>query len=83
MAEEKLIGEITHYFGHIGVGIILLNDELRVGDKIRIKGVSSEFEQTVDSMQVDHKEITMAKAGDEVGLKMGQKVRDGEQVFKI
>lgn len=82
MAEGKLIGKITHYFGNINVGIIELSDELNVGDVIQIKGTGEGFEQTVDSMQVDHKEIKSAKAGDQVGLKVAQKVKEGDQVFK-
>lgn len=83
MAEEKLIGKITHYFGNIGVGIIGLTDSLRVGDKIHIKDSATDFEQTVNSMQVDHKDIGEAKSGDEVGVKLEQKVREGDSVYKI
>jgi len=82
-AEEKLIGKITHYFGNIGVGIIGLTDSFSVGGKIHIKGASTDFEQEVVSMQVDHKDINEAKSGDEVGVKLEQKVREGDIVYKI
>jgi len=83
MAEEKLIGKITHYFGNIGVGIIGLTDSLRVGDKIRVKDSAADFEQVVGSMQVDHKEISEAKTGDEVGVKLEQKAKEGDKVYKV
>ena len=82
MAEEKLIGKIIHYFGNINVGIIELSDGLKVGDKIHIKSSVTDFEQAVDSMQVEHQSIEVAKAGDQVGLKVAQKVKEGDQVFK-
>ncbi|MDD2753316.1 MAG: translation elongation factor-like protein [Candidatus Portnoybacteria bacterium] len=83
MAEEKLIGKITHYFGNIGVGIIGLTDSFRVGDRIRVKGSTTDFEQAVNSMQVDRKDISEAKSGDEVGVKLEQKVKEGDKVYKI
>lgn len=82
--EEKLIGKITHYFTNIGVGVIEITEgDLKVGDKIHIKGATSDFEQTVDSMQIEHENIEKAKKGDAIGLKVGQQVREGDQVFKI
>lgn len=82
--EEKLIGKITHYFTNIGVGVIeITQGDLKVGDKIHIKGATSDFEQAVDSMQVEHENIEKAKKGDAIGLKVDQQVREGDQVFKI
>ncbi len=84
MAEEgKLIGKITHYFGNIGVAVIELTDTLKEGEKIKIMGGETDFEQTVDSMEVDHKKVDKAKKGDGVGLKVSQKVREGYKVYKI
>jgi putative protease len=83
MAEEKLIGKISHYYKNINVGIIELGDELAVGDKIRIKGVSTDFEQAVDSMQIEHEAVEKAGAGKGVGIKVSEKVREGDQVFKV
>lgn len=83
MAEEKLIGKIVHYYTNIGVGIIELSDSLRVGDKIHIKGHNSDFEQAVDSMQIEHKGVESAKVGDAVGLKVAEKIREGDEVFKM
>jgi len=83
MAEEKKIGTVSHYFGKIGVGIIKLSDVLKVGDKIKIKGATSDFEQEVGSMQVNHEDIKEAKSGDEVGVKLDDKVREGDEVSLV
>ncbi|MCD6471063.1 hypothetical protein J7K86_00850 [bacterium] len=83
MAEEKEIGKITHYFGKIGVAVIELSDELKVGDNIHIVGGNRDFTQVVDSMQIEHQSINEAKSGDVVGLKVDQAVREGDKVFKI
>ncbi|MCL5407259.1 MAG: translation elongation factor-like protein [Patescibacteria group bacterium] len=81
--EGKLIGTISHYYSKIGVGIIDLKDGLKVGDKIKIKGHSTDIEQDVDSIQVDHAEVEEAKKGDVIGLKVTDKVREGDQVYKV
>lgn len=80
---EKKIGEITHYFDHIPAGIIKLTDALKVGEKIHIKGATTDFEQEITSMQVDHKDIEEAKAKDEVGVQTTDRVREGDEVFLV
>ena len=82
--EGKLVGVITHYFSHIEVGVIKLSAPLKQGDEIRVVGgESTDFNQAVDSMQVDHKEVKFAKKGDDVGLKVSEKVREGYKVYKV
>ena len=81
--EEKEVGTITHYFGKISVGIIQLTDSLKIGDKIHIKGAHDDFEQVVDSMQIERDKITEGKAGDAVGIKVAQKVHPNDKVLKI
>jgi len=81
--EGKLIGKITHYFGHIGVGVIELTDTLKVGDTIRIVGGETDFTQAVESMEIEHQKFKEAKAGDSVGLKVSQKVREDYKVYKL
>jgi len=82
--KEKPIGEIVHYFSHIGVGVIKLSAPLSVGDTIRIAGgENTDFEQTVESMEIDHKKIKKAKKGDEAGLKIKEKAREGYKVYKL
>jgi len=83
MAEEKSIGKISHFFGNISVGIIELAGNLNVGDKIHIKGSSTDFEQTIDSMQIEHEDVSNAKKGDAVGIKVAQKVKEGDGVYKV
>ena len=82
--EKDLIGEVIHYFSNISVAVMKLSAGLSVGDTIRIVGgEGTDFNQTVDSMEVDHKKIEKAKKGDEVGLKVNEKVREGYKVYKV
>jgi len=81
--EGKLIGKVTHYFGNIGVAVLELTDTLKVGDTIRIVGGATDFTQTVESMEIEHKKFQEAKAGDSAGLKVEQKVREGYKVYKL
>jgi len=87
MAEEKkeeLIGKITHFFGKIKVGIIeITKGGLAVGDTIHIKGSTTDFEQKVDSMQVEHETVDKAKKGDVIGVKVKEKVREADEVYKV
>lgn len=87
MAEEKkeeLVGKITHYFGKIKVGIIEITKAgLTAGDKIHIKGSTTDFEEEVKSMQIEHEKIEKAKKGDVIGLKIKEKVREGDEVYKV
>ena len=80
---EEKIGDVTHYFGHIPAGIIKLTGTLKVGDKLHFKGATTDFEQEVAEMQVDHKAIEEAKSGDEVGVKTTDRVREGDEVFLV
>ena len=79
--KEKLIGEITHYYGKLGVVIVKFSQGVSVGDKIHFKGTHTDFVQEIKSMQYDHKEIDKAKKGQEVGIKVGEKVHDSDKVY--
>ncbi len=81
--EGKLIGRITHFFGNIGVAVIEVSDRLRAGDTIRIVGGNVDFEEKVDSMEMDHQRVSEAKKGNSVGVKVSQKVHEGYKVFRI
>lgn len=83
MPEEKEIGKITHYYGHLSVGIVELSDALKVGDTIHIKGHTSDFNQTVDSMQIEHVNVSEAKPKDVIGIKVNQKVHPNDKVYKV
>lgn len=80
--KPKLIGRVTHYFGNIGVAAIKLSAPLAQGDSVRIEGGETAFSQEVGSMQVDHKPVARAKKGDEIGLKVKKKAREGYRVYK-
>jgi translation elongation factor EF-1alpha len=84
MAEEKkLVGKVTHYFTDIGVAVIELEDIVNVGDEISIEGATTNFTQKIESMQIEHKSVEEAKKGDSIGLKVTDRVREGDQVFKV
>ena len=78
---EKEIGVVTHYFGKISVGIIKLKGQIKVGDWIHIKGANSDFIQVISSMQINHKNVSSAKKGDEIGVKVIQPVHESDKVF--
>ncbi|MFA5125045.1 MAG: hypothetical protein WC473_04475 [Patescibacteria group bacterium] len=80
---EEKIGKITHYFGKIGVGVIELTDgQLAVGDTIKVRGGDREFEQVVNSLQIDRAEVPLANVGQVVGFKTDQPVKEDDEVFK-
>ncbi len=83
MAQEQPIGTITHLYSHLGVGIIALTAPLKVGDTIKVKGHTTDFTQKVDSLQLNHQDIPQAKSGDDVGVKLDDKVRSGDTVFLV
>jgi len=82
MAEKKLIGKVTHYYGKIGVAVIDLEDELKVGDKISVEGKSTNLQQTVESMEIEHQKVQSANKTS-IGLKTADRVREGDLVYKI
>ena len=77
------VGKVTHYYGKLGVAIVALSAPLKVGDKIKVEGNRTEFEQAVDSMEVDRAPVTAAKKGDVVGMKVHEKVSEGATVYKL
>jgi translation elongation factor EF-1alpha len=82
-ASEKPIGRVTHYFGHLGVMALDLTDVLTVGSKVHVKGHTTDLVLTVESMQIEHQNVSEAKAGDSVGIRVPEKVRPGDQVFRV
>lgn len=78
----KPIGKITHFFDKISVAVVKLDAPLKIGDKIRIEGRGKSFTQAVDSMQVEHEQLTAARKGQEVGMKVKEAVKDGDLVYK-
>ena len=82
MAEE-VIGTVSDFFAHPVVAAIELTAPLKVGDKIRIKGHTTDLELTVQSMQIEHENVNEAKAGDSIGVKVSEHVRKHDTVYKI
>lgn len=79
----KEVGKITHYFDKIGVAVVNLSGNLKIGDKIRIKGNQTDFEQTVESIQIDKNPVKDAKKGQAIGLKVTNPVRENDRVYLI
>lgn len=83
MAEQE-IGAVTHYFDKISVAAIrLAKGTLRSGDVIRIEGHSTDFEQVVSSIQIEHLSVTEAKQGDAIGIKVTKPVHEHDKVFRV
>jgi putative protease len=77
------VGEVTHYFTQISVAVVDLSGPLKVGDRIAIKGMTTNFEMTVASMQVEGTNIEEAGAGDDIGMKVDNRVRQGDIVYRL
>lgn len=81
---EQPIGRVTHYFDHLKVAVISLGKgaALKVGDKIRIEGGELDYEQKIESLQIDHEAVQSVKAGDDFGTKVKKKVHEGYRVYR-
>jgi len=84
LTEENVVevGRITHFFPKISVAVIELRESLKVGDTIAVKGPTTDFEQPVESMQIEHKDVQKAEAGQSIGLKVAERVRETDLVYK-
>ena len=82
-SEGNLIGLITHYFPHVQAAVIKIKKPIIIGDTLKIKGHTTDLTQIVSSMQIDRVEISSAKKGDEIGLQVSSRVRQGDKVYKI
>lgn len=79
---DQAIGTVTHYFGHLSVAAVTLTDTLRIGDRIHIHGHTTDFEQSVDSMEVDHAKVESARPGDDVALAVRDHVREHDRIYR-
>lgn len=84
MSEEDVveIGHITHFFSKINVAVIELKAPLKVGDTIVVKGPTTDFQQVVESMQIEHNNVQTGEAGQSIGLKVIQRVRETDIVYR-
>ena len=80
---EKEVGKVSSYFSHVEVAAIKLSAPLKVGDKIHIKGNTTDFEKVVDSIQIEKKDVKKAKKGDHIGIKVSEKVRPNDTLFLV
>ena len=83
MTDEIKAGLVEKFFAKPSVAVIKLEVEINLGDSIHFKGNTTDFTQTVDSMQLDHVIFTKAPAGSSIGIKVKDRVRAGDDVFKI
>ena len=81
--KEKKIGVVSDYFSHVEVAAIKLLGKLKVGERIHIKGTTTDFEQEVDSIQIERKPVKEAKKGDHIGIKVADRTRPGDKVYLI
>jgi translation elongation factor EF-Tu-like GTPase len=82
MPEEK-VGVVKDYFAKVGVAGIDVSGQLKVGDTIHIKGHTTDLEQVVESMQIEHDQVEEVKAGDSIGIKVSERCRDGDTVYRV
>jgi len=82
--EEKEVGKVISFFAKIGVAAIeITQEELAAGDTIHIKGHTTDLQQMVESMQVEKESVTIAKIGDKIGIKVKDRVRSHDTVYKV
>jgi selenocysteine-specific translation elongation factor len=81
--KEKAVGKVSDFFAHVVVAGIDMTGKLKVGDKIHIKGHTTDIEMDLTSMQIDNKDVTQAKKGQSVGIKVPERVRPGDVVYKV
>ena len=82
-AKEKEIGRVSSYFSHVSVAAIKLSGKLKIGDKVHVKGATTDFEIPVKSIQIERKDVKTAKKGDHIGIKVPEKVRPNDRVFLV
>ena len=81
--KETQVGKVTHFYDKISVGVIELSGGLKVGDKIHIQGAHDDFEQTVESMQLEHKNIQSGKKGQAIAIKVDQPAHQNDKILKV
>ncbi len=79
----KRVGTVTHYFDHLSVAVLALTEGIRLGDTLHFLGHSTDFKQQVASLQIEHKEVESAKPGEDVAMKVTQRVHPNDSIFRI
>ncbi len=80
---EKLIGRVKHYYSHLGVAVLELDDGLQVSDAIHLRGHTTDLKQRVESLEIDKRQVLSVGPGAEVALKVGERVREGDAIYKV
>lgn len=83
MASGERVGTVSHYFDEPQVGAIDLEETIEVGDVLRFEGHTTDFQQAITSMEVDHQPVELAGPGDEVAVKVEERVREGDEVYRV
>ena len=83
MADKDLVGKVIHYFDKIGVAVVKLSKALKVGDKVKFVHGEKEFEQVIESMQLEHAQVKAGKKGQEVAIKVSKETKTGTEVFLV
>jgi putative protease len=81
--KEERIGVVDHYYTHLGVVAVVLEGDLKVGDTIHIKGHTSDFTQKIESIQIEHQNVSEAKKGDNIGIKVKEHAREHDVVYRV
>jgi putative protease len=82
MAEE-LVGTVSHYFAKPQVGVVKLTAAIKVGDMLHFHGHTTDFQQNIASMEIEHARVDTAASGDEIAIKVDQRVREGDEVYRV
>ena len=83
MAEEERVGTVTHYFRQVNVGAVALEEVVELGDVLHFRGHTTDFRQSITSMEVDHESVEVAGPGDEVAIRVEERVREGDEVYRV
>ena len=83
MANEEKIGEVTHYFGKINVAVLKVHKGIKIGESLHFVGNHTDFSQELTSLQIEHQDVAEAEAGSEVAMKVKDRVRAGDTVFRL
>lgn len=83
MANEEKIGEVTHYFGKISVAVLKIDKGIKIGENLHFVGKHTDFFQEINSLQIEHQAVIEAEAGSDVAMKIKDRVRPGDKIFRL
>ena len=83
MSKKDLVGKVVHYYDKIEVAVVRLEKTLKAEDKVKFEKGDNSFEQTIESMQLDHKPVTLGKKGEEIAIKVDEAVKSGTAIYKL